>query len=88
VINAGINYVDEPVVRDGNLITSRAPSDLPVWVDAIVKALREAPERAKPLGARLGGKNASPEFSKRARIVPDARGVVATPNYGQVATVS
>jgi protease I len=87
VINAGINYVDEEVVRDGNLITSRAPSDLPVWVNAIVEALREAPEHDEPRSERLGGKNASPEFTKRARIVPDARGVVATPNYGQTATV-
>lgn len=87
VVNAGINYVDAAVVRDGNLITSRAPSDLPVWVDAIVTALREAPERDKPHSERLGGKNATPEFTRPARMVPSARGVVATPNYGQVATV-
>ena len=31
VINAGGKYVDQAVVRDGNIITSRLPSDLPVF---------------------------------------------------------
>jgi len=39
VINAGANYVDEPVVVDGNLISSRVPSDLPAFYDAIGAAL-------------------------------------------------
>ena len=37
--NAGANWVDEPIVRDGNLITSRKPSDLPVFNRAIIQAL-------------------------------------------------
>ncbi len=41
LVNAGATYVDEEVVRDGNLITSRVPSDLPVFCRAIVEALRE-----------------------------------------------
>ena len=40
VINAGANYVDEEVVRDGNLITSRKPDDLPAFMKAIFAALR------------------------------------------------
>jgi protease I len=39
VANAGGIYVDEPLVIDGNLITSRIPDDLPVFNDAIVKAI-------------------------------------------------
>ncbi len=37
--NAGAIWVDEPVVRDGNLITSRKPADLPKFDAAIVDAL-------------------------------------------------
>jgi protease I len=37
--NAGANWVDEPIVRDGNLITSRKPSDLTVFNRAIIQAL-------------------------------------------------
>ncbi len=39
VKNAGGMYVDKPVVVDGNLITSRKPDDVPVFVEAIVEAL-------------------------------------------------
>jgi protease I len=37
--NAGATWVDEEVVVDGNLITSRNPDDLPAFVDAISTAL-------------------------------------------------
>ena len=37
--NAGANWVDEPVVQDGNLITSRKPADIPRFNKAIIKAL-------------------------------------------------
>ena len=39
VKNAGGRYVDKPVVEDGNLITSRKPDDVPVFTDAIIRAL-------------------------------------------------
>lgn len=39
--NAGALWVDEPVVRDGNLITSRQPADVSEFDAAIVQALRE-----------------------------------------------
>lgn len=37
--NAGGNYVDEELVIDGNLITSRTPKDLPAFNDALGKAV-------------------------------------------------
>lgn len=37
--NAGATWVDEEVVVDGDLITSRNPDDLPAFVDAIGAAL-------------------------------------------------
>jgi protease I len=37
--NAGAIWVDEPLVKDGNIITSRRPSDLPVFNRAIIQAL-------------------------------------------------
>ncbi len=41
VKNAGGNYVDEELVVDGNLITSRTPKDLPAFNEAIVAAMTE-----------------------------------------------
>jgi deglycase len=37
--NAGAEVVDEQVVMDGNIITSRNPDDLPAFCDAIVREL-------------------------------------------------
>ena len=41
VKNAGGLYVDKPVVEDGNLITSRKPDDVPMFCDAIIRALSQ-----------------------------------------------
>ncbi|MCS6851542.1 MAG: type 1 glutamine amidotransferase [Gemmataceae bacterium] len=46
VINAGAHYVDAEVVRDGNIITSRKPDDLPAFVVALMQAARELKPRA------------------------------------------
>jgi protease I len=37
--NAGADWVDEEVVTDGNLITSRRPHDLPAFCDRVIKAV-------------------------------------------------
>lgn len=41
LINAGAHWVDEPVVRDGNLVTSRKPADLPVFNAAMIELFAE-----------------------------------------------
>ncbi|MGZ4563216.1 MAG: type 1 glutamine amidotransferase domain-containing protein [Mycobacterium sp.] len=41
--NAGANVVDEEVVVDGNLISSRFPSDLPAFCAAIVEQFAHTP---------------------------------------------
>jgi protease I len=46
VINAGGLYVDEPVVVDGNLISSRVPSDLPAFNEATAQAIGVPAEQA------------------------------------------
>jgi len=39
VIYAGANYVDEEVVVDGNLVSSRKPDDLPAFCKKIIELL-------------------------------------------------
>lgn len=41
VVNAGAEWVDEPVVVDGNIISSRAPKDLPKFGEAMLAWLSE-----------------------------------------------
>jgi protease I len=45
--NAGATVVDEEVVRDGNLITSRSPEDLPAFCAAIVELFGQAARPTK-----------------------------------------
>jgi protease I len=39
LVNAGAHWVDEEVVVDGNLITSRTPDDLPAFCRAILETV-------------------------------------------------
>ncbi len=40
MVNAGVNYKDQSVVVDGNLVTSRRPDDLPDFCKAIINLLQ------------------------------------------------
>lgn len=44
--NAGAQCLDQPVVQDGNLITSRKPADIQEFNHAILRAPTEVPARA------------------------------------------
>jgi deglycase len=39
LVHAGANWIDQEVVVDGNLITSRKPDDLPAYMRAVIEAL-------------------------------------------------
>jgi protease I len=39
MINAGADWVDEPTVVDGHLISARTPADLGPWMKALLRAL-------------------------------------------------
>jgi protease I len=41
VINAGATYLDQEVVQDDNIITSRVPTDLPAFCRTIIAALED-----------------------------------------------
>jgi protease I len=78
VIHSGGNYVDEPVVRDGNLITSRLPGDLPVFCREIIRYLEETPSKrnaaAPPLSAVAGRARTTANFTKPVRVIQTAAG--------------
>ncbi len=39
--NAGATFVDQEIVRDGNLISSRGPKDIPAFIRACLETLKE-----------------------------------------------
>jgi protease I len=51
VINAGGNWVDEQVVVDEGLVSSRNPDDLPAFCDKIVEEFAEGAHDVHPAGA-------------------------------------
>src|SRR5919205_1118419 len=42
MVNAGVDWVDEAAVVDGNLISARDPHDLGPWLKALLAALQNA----------------------------------------------
>ena len=42
MVNAGAKWEDSELVRDGNLITSRTPADLPAFCRTLVEAMAGA----------------------------------------------
>jgi len=39
MVNAGVTWVDQAAVVDGNLISARTPADLGPWMKALLAAL-------------------------------------------------
>ena len=56
MVNAGANWVDREVVRDGSLVTSRSPADLPAFMRRLLPVARE---RGITLITNAGGMNAT-----------------------------
>lgn len=52
--NAGAEVVDQEVVIDGNLITSRKPEDIPAFTQALIEALESAGEDGEEEDAEEG----------------------------------
>jgi protease I len=82
LVNAGATWLDEPVVTDGNLLTSRGPQDIAPFVRALVDffatgaparapsttALASAPQRDQPPSVALAAMRWMPRPSLRAVI--------------------
>lgn len=49
--NAGAEWVDQEVVRDHNLVTSRKPDDIPAFNKKMLEEFAEAAQAPQPVGA-------------------------------------
>ena len=50
LINAGAQWVDEEVVADRGLVTSRSPKDLPAFCKKMIEEIQEGIHEANPIG--------------------------------------
>jgi protease I len=48
LINAGANWIDEAVVTDNGLVTSRKPDDIPAFIDKMIEEFSEGLHEKKP----------------------------------------
>jgi protease I len=53
LLNAGAEWVDEEVVRDGNLVTSRKPDDIPAFNREMIALFAEDEARGGLLGKKV-----------------------------------
>ena len=52
LINAGAKWVDEPVVTDNGLVTSRKPDDIPAFNEKMIEEFAEGEHRAQKAAAQ------------------------------------
>jgi protease I len=66
LVNAGATWLDQPLVRDGNLVTSRGPQDLIPFVEGCLDVFaKNAPiskERQQPVSTSAPQANEPPEI--------------------------
>ena len=53
--NAGANWVDQQVVVDNGLVTSRKPEDIPAFNRKMIEEFREGIHASQPVVANVGG---------------------------------
>lgn len=97
LVNAGATWLDQELVRDGNLITSRGPQDLRAFVPAVLDVFADPgsdaptllsaagsdPARDEPIGWAVAALRWAPKPSAAA-LVGAAATALATPLRGRV----
>ena len=66
VVNAGATWLDQPLVRDGNLLTSRGPQDLVPFTRGIIDLFAESAPVSSPTPLQA---QSSPQPAEPPRIV-------------------
>jgi protease I len=70
VVNAGATWLDQEVVRDGNLTTSRGPQDMAAFVPAMLDAFAAGPLAATTTAGSAAGSD--PQRSSPPKVVTAA----------------
>jgi protease I len=68
MVNAGVDWLDEATVIDGNLISARVPADLGPWMRALLGTLESESDedRARRLAHSVGRENPDPVTRREA----------------------
>jgi len=86
LVNAGATWLDQELVRDGNLVTSRGPQDLKPFVHAMLEQFAQgAPSQRN--GASANGGASSPQASEPPQIVLEAMRWMPRPSFRTIALI-
>lgn len=64
VVNAGGNWVDEAVVTDQGLVTSRQPSDIPAFIKKMIEEFAEGLHKPQVAAKKAKAKEKEPELQE------------------------
>lgn len=89
LVNAGATWLDQPVVRDGNWLTSRGPQDLVPFVRELLPFFAGAAAKAQTLAAESTGSAASsaPQRDAPPQLVLQAMKWLPRPSLRTIALV-
>lgn len=84
LVNAGATWLDQEVVRDGNLITSRGPQDLKPFVQEVLKHFSEGTS-SQTDRAVANADSSSPQASEPPQVVLEAMRWIPRPSFRTIA---
>lgn len=85
LVNAGATWLDQELVRDGNLVTSRGPQDLKPFVQELIEHFAAGAPMQRDGSATPGA--SSPQASEPPRIVLEAMRWMPRPSFRTIALV-
>jgi protease I len=87
LVNAGARWIDQEVVRDGNLVTSRGPQDLKPFVQEVIKHFAgDAPLQRNGASATSGA--SAPQPNEPPKLVLEAMRWMPRPSFRTIALIA
>jgi protease I len=87
LVNAGATWLDQEVVRDGNLVTSRGPQDLKPFVQEVIKHFAERAPLGRD-GASATAGASSPQPNEAPKIVLQAMRWMPRPSFRTIVLIA
>ena len=87
LVNAGATWLDQEVVHDGNLVTSRGPQDLKPFVREVIKLFAGGPRLSTERTA-ANANSSSPQANEPPRIVLEAMRWIPRPSFRTIALIA
>jgi len=87
LVNAGAKWLDQEVVRDGNLVTSRGPQDLKPFVKEVVEQFAAGAPLQRD-GASASPEASSPQANEPPKIVIEAMRWMPRPSFRTIVLIA